>query len=120
MHKNIDTIIVPCRDTKDNEKMLNNGYWAGVKIAKAKIDKLTYIAIYHTAPVSAVTECYKIIQPLEKWSVDNKKYKINFEKKPYKINTVKYNRTNNDPILRCSRYTQLGKLEKASSLKDLF
>lgn len=60
------------------------------------------------------------MQPLEKWSVDNDKYKINFEKNPYKINTVKYNRTNNDPILHCSRYTQVEKQEKASKLKDLF
>lgn len=37
MSKKFDTIVVPCKDSKrDNNKMLDNGYWAGVKIAESR------------------------------------------------------------------------------------
>lgn len=119
MIKNFDTIIVPCRDSVDNEKMLNDGYWQAVRIAEYRKSNVKYIAIYHTAPTSAITECYEVIN-LETWEDDKGKYRITFKKSPIKTPLVKYNRNNNDPIIQGSRYTLLEKLQKAKSLKDLF
>lgn len=60
--------------------MLNNGYWAGVKIAKPKIDKLTYISIYHTSSNMSLLELF--VHNLYFKIIDVENFKI--------ISTIKY------------------------------
>lgn len=120
MSKDFDTIVVPCKDREENQEMLNNGYWAAVRIAEFRKNKLQYVAIYRTAPISAITECYRIIHPIEYWKEqDGSKCKIFFDKTSCHDLDIKYNK-NNDPIMRASRYTLHNRLKNAKNLKELF
>ncbi len=121
MSKKFDTIVVPCKDSKrDNNKMLDNGYWAGVKIAESRKNKLKYIAIYHTAPTSEITECYRIKFPIESWNEqDSSKCKIFFDKASCEKLNIKYN-GDKSSIMRASRYTQHDRCKNAKNLKELF
>ena len=98
MSKDFDTIVVPCKDREENQEMLSNGYWAAVRI----------------------TECYRIIHPIEYWKEqDGSKCKIFFDKTSCHDLDIKYNK-NNDPIMRASRYTIHNRLKNAKNLKELF
>lgn len=120
MSKDFDTIIVPCKDTLENEARLNNGYWEGVRIAEFRKNKLQYIAIYHTAPVSAITECYRIISQILPWEEQDKsKCKIFFDKNSCLNLNIKYDKNRNS-IMRASRYTLYEHCKNAKNLKELF
>lgn len=118
MSKDFDTIVVPCKDKQENREMLSNGYWAAVRIAEFRKNKLQYIAIYRTAPTSAITEYYKVIN-IEKWEKNKAKCKIFFDRTPCQDLDIKYNK-DNDPIMRASRYTLHNRLKNAKNLKELF
>ena len=56
-----NVIITPCSDEEMFlKRFLDENVWFHVRVAASKIEQLQYIAIYRSAPVSAITHYAKI------------------------------------------------------------
>ncbi|MBI2677259.1 MAG: hypothetical protein HYX28_00600 [Candidatus Koribacter versatilis] len=51
----IDTVIVPAHEEGFEKGFQGQNCWYEIRIAAEKLDKIKYIAVYRTAPVSAIT-----------------------------------------------------------------
>ena len=51
----IDTIVVPAKETGFNRVFLGENSWYAIKMSSSMISKIKYIAAYQTSPISAIT-----------------------------------------------------------------
>ena len=116
----IDTVVVPSTEENFKDIFLKENRWHSIRIKASKINNIENIAIYQTAPISAITH-YAKVTDINECEDNAGKYVLNFKENPIAFKEhIKYVKNNNDPILRSSRYTNLEKLKKAKTLKDIF
>jgi hypothetical protein len=116
----VDTIVVPGRYGISEDLFLRQNRWSAVRIHDTMIPLLKYVALYQTAPLSAVTHVAPIasIEPLE----GTEKSVINFSGEAEAISPIplikgKRGRIKTFPRFR---YTTLEKLKAAKTLDDIF
>lgn len=112
-----DTVIFPAREDGFQDVFLGEREWRYVRVSESKIDKIKYIAIYRSAPMSAVTH-YAKIKKFE-YNEKYKKYSIILDGRPIRLDrTIKLE--NLDPnAMRSPRYVKLAELKEAKNLKEL-
>jgi hypothetical protein len=108
------TIIVSAREDTFRARFLEARAWWAVPIAGGRLDKVRFIAVYRSAPVSAITH-YAPVKSIEP-SGEPGKFRLNFAEPAIEIGPVK--RGDAAPILG-PRYTTLGLLQSAATLSDL-
>src|ERR1022692_4647799 len=72
----IDTVVVPSHEDGFKEVFLGEDRWWSVRIHPAMLKQLKYVAVYRTAPISAITH-YAPIRSIEPWK-NSGKMVINF------------------------------------------
>ena len=113
----LDSIVVPGHPDGCKEVFINQRRWPNLKIDRRRLGSVKYIAIYQTAPVSAITHYAEILrfEPLERVG----RYDVIFKGKPVEIRHVKH--TNADTwAVQGPRYTALNLLLAASHLARAF
>lgn len=80
--------------------------------------QVKYIAVYRTAPVSAITH-YAPIRSIEPWKSTGKVV-INFAERAQEIAPLKLTKNGRVKHLQGLRYTTFEKLKKATSLDEAF
>ena len=113
-HSEMDTILVPSRPDEIDRVLLGMNCWYSVKGDIEKLKKMSNIAIYATAPISAVTHMAKIdrVEPYKHGG-----YKIVLEGAAKAIRKVPSGGVPGG--LRSLRYTQRSKFQSAKTLRDL-
>lgn len=111
-----DTIIVSAKDESFYSVFLGEWCWYPIRIGSEKLESLKWIAVYQTAPVSAITHFAKIEQIVD--YKDTGRYKIVFEE-PEELDTHVALGENRSKTLQGQRYTTLEKLKKAKKIEDL-
>jgi len=112
-----NTIVVPAKVEGFNEVFIGENCWYAVRISGGKLNEIKYIAVYQTAPVSAVTH-YAEVDSIEPYG-DGGKYKINFVAPAKPIGPIKFGGGKQD-TLQSIRYTTYEKLVEAKDLSELF
>ena len=111
-----DTIIFSAKEESFYSVFLGEWCWYPIRIGSQKLESLKWIAVYQTAPVSAITHYAKIEQIVD--YKDTGRYKIVFEE-PEELDTYIALGENRAKTLQGQRYTSLEKLKRAIEIEDL-
>lgn len=111
-----DTLVVPAVKEGFERVFIGENCWYSVRIAAGSIPKIKHIAVYQTAPVSAITHIAEV-QSIEPYG-ETGKYKLNFKEPAVEISHVKYDGINGNHI-QSIRYTSKAKLLEAKTISDL-
>jgi hypothetical protein len=114
----LDTVVVPAREDGFKEVFLGQDRWYKVRIHPSMISQLKYVAVYRTAPVSAITH-YAPIRSIEPWQ-NSGKMVINFTEPARELGPLKLTKNGRVKHLQGLRYTTFEKLKKATSLDEAF
>lgn len=111
-----DTIIVPARQETFEDTFLAKNCWYAIRIDDDKQENIKYIAVYRTAPVSAITHFAEVSSIVR--HEDSDKFVVNFEGNAKRLSTPisagkKLKRLQN------IKYTTVAKMLVAKSLDDL-
>jgi len=115
---NIDTVVVPSREDGFKEVFLGENRWWSVRIHPAMLKQLKYVAVYRTAPISAITH-YAPIRSIEPWK-NSGKVVINFAEPAQEIAPLKLIKDGRVAPLYNLRYTNFEKLKTAKNLDEAF
>lgn len=113
-----DTVIFSAHETGFKEVFINEKCWYSVKIHESRIDKIKYLAIYRTAPISAITHLVKVSH-IEQFEDTDKKI-IYFAENPIELPNPIVIGDYKPLSMRSARYTTKEKLLNAKEVKDLF
>ena len=115
--KNFDLVIFPAREEGFQDVFLGEREWRYVRIDKNKINKIKYIAIYRSAPISGITH-YAKVKSFE-YNEEYKKYSIILEGKPIRLEKIIKLEGLDPNAMRSGRYVELSELKNAKNLKEL-
>jgi len=111
-----DTIIVCAREDSFYSVFLEQWCWYPIRIGSEKLASLKWIAVYQTAPVSAITHFARIDQIVD--YKDTGRYKIIFDE-PEDLEIPIALGENRSKTLQGQRYTTLERLKMARVVEDL-
>ena len=114
----LDTVVVPAHEDGMKEVFLGENRWYSVRIHPSMVKQLKYVAVYRTAPVSAITH-YAPIRSIEPWK-NSGKMVINFAEPAQEIAPLKLVKDGLVAPLYGLRYTKFEKLKTAKSLDEAF
>ena len=112
-----DTLVVVGDDEGFNRVFLGENRWWAVRIASNRIEHLKYIAIYRTAPVSAITQ-YAHVLSVQPWQ-GSRKSVVNFRGQAIPIGPISHIKGYLCGM-QSPRFTCLAKLQSATTLQDVF
>ena len=112
-----NTVIVPANEDGFKKVFLGEDCWYSIRIGGGKLNEIKHIAAYQTAPISAITH-YAEVHTIEAYG-DGGKYKLNFKGKAKEIKPIKLGKAKPGSI-QGPRYTNLDKMLKSKSIKELF
>lgn len=115
---NYDLAIFPAHNEGFEQVFLEENCWYAVRIKNDRIPKIKYVAIYRSAPVSAITH-YAKVKEIAQYEDTNKKI-IYFEGKAIKLENKVVLGDTDANSMRSPRYTTREKLIKAKDIKQLF
>lgn len=114
----MNTIVVSINEEKFKRIFLGNNEWFPVRIPEDKVKDIKYVAIYRSAPVSAITHCVQVsrIDPCEKEG----EYKLVFSCPAIRLEkSIPFGNAQRG-FMKTQRYTSLQKLERAKQITELF
>jgi uncharacterized protein with ParB-like and HNH nuclease domain len=115
----IDTIVCACSNPEDIEQVFfKEQHWHKIRIGADMKDRIKYIAIYESAPISAITCIGKVkeIKPFE-----NSEYsELILSEKPEKINPILLPKNNPTIAPQSHKYTTKSLINRAKTLEDMF
>ena len=114
----LDTVVVPAQDEGFEQVFLGEDRWYKVRIHGSMIPKLKHVAVYRTAPTSAITHVAPI-SSIEPWQ-DTEKKVINFAESAEKIGPIKLLRKGKVKAPQGLRYTSYERLMNAKTLDEAF
>ena len=109
-------VVVPALEEGFKEVFLGEHRWRAIRIAGGKLQQIRYVAAYQTKPISAVTH-YAPIAEIEPYG-EGGKYQLIFSGAPVEISPVPFADAR-PGLMQGPRYTTLGKLLAAKTVKDL-
>ncbi|MCX7112667.1 MAG: GIY-YIG nuclease family protein [Proteobacteria bacterium] len=112
----LDTLIVPAQMDGFEETFLGEDCWYAIRTSGGMLDKIKYIAVYQTAPVSAITH-YAPVDKIEPYG-EGGKYRVIFSEKAKPIGPIHYGDAPKGSM-QGTRYTTIEKLKTATKLTDL-
>jgi hypothetical protein len=114
----IDTVVVPARETGFIETFLGKHRWHAIRLHGTMRPQIKYIAAYQVAPMSAITHIAPV-KSVEPWE-DSGKFVVNFSEPAREIGPIPLVRGGRVKALQNLRYTSRERLEQAQSLDDLW
>lgn len=116
----IDTIVCPAREDGFNETFLGENRWYAIRIFPGIIPQIKYIAMYETAPISAI-RWIGIVSSIKPYK-DTGKYevKITEKRKLEKELKLRPDEGKRGVAPQAPRYTKMDLIKSAKKLSDIF
>lgn len=114
----VDTIVVPAKENGFRDVFLDQDRWYEVRMESAMREKIKHVAVYRTAPISAITHI-ATIKSIEPWQNEGR-WVINFDGSAKEIKTIPLNKNGKIKPLQSPRYAIKDKLLKADTLEDVW
>src|SRR5689334_4380331 len=115
LEPNFDTIIVPAREDGFQRVFMGRHEWPRLRLSSESRCRLKWIAVYRTAPLSAVTHYAQVVEFVpedsEHWTA-----KIT---DPREVEPIPLVRDGSAPNVQTPRFTRLDRLLKATCLNPL-
>lgn len=111
-----DTIIISAKEDSFYKVFLGEWCWYPLRIGTEKVKTLRWIAVYQTAPVSAITHFAKVERIVD--YLDTGRYKIIFEEPDELAQPIALG-NDRHKTFQGQRYTTMKKLKLASIIDDL-
>ena len=116
--KNVqNTIVVPAQEDGFKNVFIGENCWYAIRIGGGRLTEIKYIAVYQTAPISAVTH-YAEVESIEPYGAGGK-YKLNFVAPAKPIGPIEYGDAPKG-TMQGPKYTTYEKLMSAKKLMDLY
>ncbi len=115
--EDIDTIVVPANEDGFKAVFLDENRWYAIRISSAMLERIKYIAVYQTAPISAVTYVAEVAK-IQKYK-DTAKYEVVFKERAQNIGPIKQPKGENIAP-QAPRYTTYKRLLKAKTMDQIF
>lgn len=112
-----DTVVVPALEENFQETFIGENCWYAIRISGGMLPRIKYIAVYRSAPKSAITH-YAPVGRIEPYG-DSGKYRLVFSEAAKEIQPIPLGNAVKG-TMEGPRYTVLSKLLVASSVADLF
>lgn len=117
--KDFDTVVFPAQPGREfEEAFFDDREWRFVRVDKAKIPKIQYIALYCGAPESNVS-WYSEVASFH-YEADMGKYRIRLKGEPMKLPRPIPLGNTSPMATRSPKYTTLQKLLAANEFRDLY
>lgn len=114
-----DTVIFPAHNEGFANTFLNERRWYYVRIKKERIEKIKYLALYRSAPLSQITHYAEIAEGGFVYNETEGKYEILLKGEPIELTDPVPLGSMSAVATRSPRYTTLEKLLSAQEYKDL-
>ena len=114
----VNTIVVPAREDGFNEVFLGEDRWYAIRVHRAMMPRVKYIAAYQVAPVSAITH-WAAVKNIAPWQ-DSGKFVVNFAKPAKEVKPIPLVPKSRVRALQNIRYTSFDKLQRAKTLDEVF
>lgn len=113
-----DTLVVAAKEENINEFFLGQKQWPGVRIDVKMLPKIKYMAVYQSAPISAITHVAAVasIRPFQRTS----RYVLYLETPKCLARPLKRVGGGKVWAIEAPRYTLLAKLLNATNLDEAF
>lgn len=115
----VDTIVVPARTENFEQMFLSEKRWHAIRIHESMIPKIKNIAVYRTAPDSAITHIAPV-KDIVRSKDEPQKYEVLLSRAAEEIGPVTFVPGGSVPPLRNIRYTSRQQLLKAQTLDELW
>ncbi len=116
-----DTAVFPAQMGEEyRQAFFDDREWRYVRVAKNKIPKIKYIALYVGAPQSAITHYAKVAQDGFVYEPREGKYKIRLEGDPIELPAPILLGAASSLSVRSPKYTTLQKLFTAREFRELY
>jgi hypothetical protein len=114
----IDTIVVPARESGFQEVFLEQNAWWSIRIHSSMLGKIQFIAAYRTAPESAITHVAPVrtIKPYK----DSGKYLLEFAAPATPVGPIRLVPGGTIKAPQAPRYTSRARLLAANTLDEAF
>ena len=112
-----NTIVVPAQREGFESVFMEEDCWHEIRISGGMLEKIEYIAVYQTNPVSAITH-YAPVSRIEPYG-ENGKYRLVFSEKARTVGPIAFGDAPKGSM-QGHRYTTIDRLRKAKTLRDLF
>lgn len=113
----IDTMVVPAHEDGFQEAFLGENSWYAFRMHSSMLQRIKYIAVYRSAPVSAITH-YAPVKSIDPWK-DSSKYIAYFSEPAREVGPIKLEKKR-VKMLRAPRYTTLDRLLAARDMDEVF
>lgn len=113
-----DTIVVPAHEDGFQRVFIGENAWWAVRISGGMLEKIKYIAVYRTAPVSAITH-FALIDKIEPYGEEGK-YKLLFSEPAKELENPIPFADSPQGLMQGAKYTNFEKLKTAKKVADLF
>ncbi len=113
-----DTIIVPAHEDGFKETFLGENAWWAIRISGGMLEKIKYIAVYRTAPVSAITH-FAFVDRIEPYGEEGK-YKLLFSEPAKELERQIPFENSPQGLMQAPKYTNFEKFKTAQKIVDLF
>ena len=117
-NEQVDTVVVPARADGVDSVFLGEKRWYAIRLHGSMRPQIRHIALYQTAPVSAITHVAEV-RSIEPWK-DTSKYVVNFAAPAKKIGPIPLVKRGRVKALQNLRYTTRARLASAKSLDDIW
>jgi len=113
-----NTIIVPAHEDGFKQVFLGKGAWWAVRISGGMLEKIRYIAVYRTSPVSAITH-FALVDRIEPYGEEGK-YKLIFSEPAKELKRPIPFGDSPQGLMQAPKYTNFEKLTTVQKVADLF
>lgn len=115
LEPNYDTVIVPAKEEGFQRVFIGEHRWPLLRLGSDARQRLKWIAVYRSSPISAVTHYAEILkfvpQEAERWIVETGD--------PHEIEPVRFISDGSAPNVQTPRFARLDRLLQAKCLNPL-
>lgn len=114
----IDCIVVPAHDDGFQEVFLNEDRWYSIRVHGSMIPQIKYIAVYRSAPISAITHIAPV-KSIEPWK-DTSKFVVTFSEPAEEIGPIPNVKGGRVKPPQAPRYAMRARLLSAKTLDEVW
>lgn len=114
----LDTVVVSAKEENYRQIFISENHWYAIRISDVMLPRIQYLAIYRSAPVSAITHIVRV-KSIRPWQRTDK-YELIFDGTPIAIGPISLVKGGSIMAPFGPRYTSRQRLLAAKNLDEVW